>query len=99
MTLGGPWLATVSEESAASTTASRRSRPGLTASWPSALSPVDMSITAQASAEEKAAAEKFFSWFYQKENMVTWSLASGWPPLTSEVTAEDVRRTPSCRPH
>lgn len=92
MTLGGPWLATVSEESGIEYgIAPLPAGPdGIVAS---ALA-VDMSITAQASAEEKAAAEKFFTWFYQKENMVTWSLASGWPPLTSEVTAEDVAENP-----
>lgn len=92
MTLGGPWLATVSEESGIEYgIAPLPAGPdGIVAS---ALA-VDMSITAQASAEEKAAAEKFFTWFYQKENMVTWSLASGWPPLTSEVSAEDVAENP-----
>ncbi|WP_372469009.1 ABC transporter substrate-binding protein [Microbacterium maritypicum] len=92
MTLGGPWLATVSEESGIEYgIAPLPAGPdGIVAS---ALA-VDMSITAQASAEEKSAAEKFFTWFYQKENMVTWSLASGWPPLTSEVTAEDVAENP-----
>lgn len=92
MTLGGPWLATVSEESGIDYgIAPLPAGPdGIVAS---ALA-VDMSITAQASAEEKAAAEKFFTWFYQKENMVTWSLASGWPPLTSEVSAEDVAENP-----
>lgn len=92
MTLGGPWMATVSEGAGIDYgIATLPAGPsGIDAS---ALS-VDISVTSQASAEEKAAAEQFLTWFYQQENMVTWSLASGWPPLTTEVTADDVAENP-----
>jgi len=49
-----------------------------------------MSVTSQATDEEAAAAQTFFTWFYQHANMVKWSLASGWPPLTTDVTADEV---------
>ena len=92
MTLGGPWMATVSENAGIEYgIATLPAGPsGVDAS---ALS-VDISVTSQASAGQKAAAEQFLTWFYQQDNMVTWSLASGWPPLTTEVTAEDVAEKP-----
>lgn len=88
MTLAGPWMATVSESSGIDFgIASLPAGPdGIKAS---ALA-VDMSVTSQATDEEKTAAQTFLTWFYQKKNMITWSLASGWPPLTSEVTPDDV---------
>lgn len=92
MTLGGPWLATVSESSGIDYGIA--SIPAGPAGIKASALAVDLSITSQASDEEKAAAEAFLTWFYQSENMVTWSIASGWPPLTTEVTAEDVADSP-----
>jgi multiple sugar transport system substrate-binding protein len=92
MTLGGPWMATVSE-SAGIDYGIATLPAGPSGVDASALS-VDISVTSQATAEEKAAAEQFLTWFYQKDNMITWSLASGWPPLTTEVTAADVAENP-----
>jgi len=92
MTLGGPWMASIAEESGIEygIAALPAGPAGIKAS---ALA-VDLTITAQASAEEQAAAEAFLTWFYQPENMVTWSLASGWPPLTTDVDASDVAENP-----
>ncbi|WP_308796527.1 ABC transporter substrate-binding protein [Agromyces silvae] len=92
MTLGGPWMASIAEESGIEygIAALPAGPAGIKAS---ALA-VDMTVTAQASAEEQAAAEQFLTWFYQPENMVTWSLASGWPPLTTDVDAADVAENP-----
>ncbi|MFG6446455.1 ABC transporter substrate-binding protein [Microbacterium sp. P07] len=92
MTLGGPWMATVSKE--AGIDYGIATIPAGPSGVEASALAVDMSVTAQASDEEKAAAESFFTWFYQKDNMVTWSLASGWPPLTSDVTSEDVAENP-----
>lgn len=92
MTFGGPWLATVSEASGIDYgIAPLPAGPvGIQAS---ALA-VDLSVTSQATEAEKAAIETFLTWFYQRDNMITWSLASGWPPLTTEVTADDVAENP-----
>lgn len=92
MTLGGPWLASVSESSGIDYGIAPL--PAGPAGVKASALAVDMSITAQASAEEKAAAEKFLTWFYQHDNMITWSLASGWPPLTTDVTAAEVAENP-----
>ncbi|WP_165067716.1 extracellular solute-binding protein [Marisediminicola senii] len=92
MTLGGPWMATVSKE--AGIDYGIAALPAGPAGVKASALAVDMSVTTQATEEEKAAAETFFTWFYQNDNMVTWSLASGWPPLTSDVTPDEVAENP-----
>lgn len=92
MTLGGPWMATIAEESGIDYGIATLPE-GPAGVMASALA-VDLSITAQATPEEQAAAEEFFTWFYQSENMVTWSLASGWPPLTTDVDPAEVAENP-----
>ncbi|MCI2957702.1 ABC transporter substrate-binding protein [Agromyces atrinae] len=92
MTLGGPWLATASE--AAGIDWGIATIPAGPDGVKASALAVDMSVTSQASDEELAAAETFFTWFYQPENMVTWSLGSGWPPLTTDVTADQVAENP-----
>lgn len=88
MTLAGPWMATVSESSGIDFGIAPL--PAGPAGIKASALAVDLSITSQATDQEKAAIETFLTWFYAKDNMVTWSLASGWPPLTTEVTAADV---------
>lgn len=88
MTLAGPWMATVSESSGIDFGIAPL--PAGPAGIQASALAVDLSVTSQATEDEKAAIQTFFTWFYAKDNMVTWSLASGWPPLTSEVTAADV---------
>ncbi|WP_382308300.1 ABC transporter substrate-binding protein [Herbiconiux sp. UC225_62] len=92
MTLGGPWLATVSKEAGIDygIAALPAGPEGISAS---ALA-VDMSVTSDSTDEEKAAAETFFTWFFQHDNMITWSLGSGWPPLTTDVTSDEVAENP-----
>jgi len=92
MTFGGPWMASVSEGAGIDygIAALPAGPDGIAAS---ALA-VDVTVTSQATDEEKAAAQTFFDWFYGQENMVTWSLASGWPPLTTDVTADQVSENP-----
>ena len=92
MTLGGPWLATVSQ--AAGIQYGIAPLPAGPAGIKASALAVDMTVTAQASTKEKAAAEKFFTWFYQHKNMVTWSLGSGWPALTTNVTSSQVSSNP-----
>lgn len=92
MTFAGPWMATIADSSGIEWgIAAIPAGPDGTKA--SALA-VDMTVTSQASAEEQAAAEEFFTWFYQPENMVTWSLGSGWPPLTTNVDASEVSENP-----
>ncbi|WEK12836.1 MAG: ABC transporter substrate-binding protein [Candidatus Microbacterium phytovorans] len=88
MTLAGPWMASVSE--GAGIEYGIAPIPAGPAGAKASALAVDLTVTSQASDAEKAAIGTFLTWFYQKENMVTWSLGSGWPPLTTDVAASDV---------
>jgi multiple sugar transport system substrate-binding protein len=92
MTFGGPWMASVSKT--AGIDYGIAALPAGPAGIKASALAVDMSITSQATDEEAAAAKTFFTWFYQHDNMVTWSLGSGWPPLTTDVTADEVADNP-----
>lgn len=92
MTLGGPWMATIAEESGIDYGIA--TLPAGPAGIKASALAVDLTVTAQASAGEQDAAEAFLTWFYQPENMITWSLGSGWPPLTTDVDASDVAENP-----
>lgn len=92
MTFGGPWMASIATESNIDYGLAPlpEGPDGIKAS---ALA-VDISVTSQSTKAEQAAAEKFFTWFYQPENMVAWSLGSGWPPVTTDVDPADVAENP-----
>lgn len=88
MTFGGPWMATIAQESGIDygIAALPAGPDGIKAS---ALA-VDLSVTSVATEADMAGAEAFLTWFYQPQNMIAWSLASGWPPLTTDVDPADV---------
>lgn len=88
MTFGGPWLASISQEAGIDYGIAPLPA-GPDGTKQSALS-VAVGVTSGATAAQKAGIEKFFTWFFQKDHMIKWSLASGWPPLTTNVTSEDV---------
>jgi multiple sugar transport system substrate-binding protein len=92
MTFGGPWLASISTEQGIDYGIAPVPT-GPAGIQQSALA-VTMGVTSQASEEQRAGAEAFFTWFFAKDNMITWSLGSGWPPLTTDVTAADVAENP-----
>lgn len=83
MEVGGPWMIGVA--AANKIDAGMAAIPaGPKAQAASAIG-VSMGITSQATAAEKTAAQSFFDWFYSKKIAAAWSLASGWPPLTTTV--------------
>ncbi|MFT4030180.1 MAG: ABC transporter substrate-binding protein [Protaetiibacter sp.] len=92
MTFAGPWMATIATESGIDYgIAPLPAGPdGIKAS---ALA-VDISVTSIATDADVAGIHAFLTWFYQQENMVTWSLASGWPPLSTEVDPSSVSENP-----
>lgn len=92
MTLAGPWMATVSQESGIEYGIAPI--PAGPAGIHASALAVDLTVTSQATDAERAAIGEFLTWFYQKENMITWSLASGWSPLTTDVAAADVAENP-----
>jgi multiple sugar transport system substrate-binding protein len=92
MTVGGPWMASIADENGiAYEIAPIPAGPVEQAS--SAIG-VTMSVTADTSDDEQAAAEEFFAYFLNDDNSIAWSLGSGWPPLRSDIPAEAVAENP-----
>ncbi len=88
MTFGGPWLASISKES--NIDYGIAAIPAGPAGAKQSALAVSIGVTSKATPAQKAGIEKFFTWFFVKDKMIKWSLGSGWPPLTTDVTAADV---------
>ncbi len=92
MHVGGPWMAGIAEANEIDYgIAAIPAGPEAQAS--SAIG-VGMGITAEASDEQIAGAEAFFEYFFSTDVATEWSLASGWPPLSTEVAADAVSANP-----
>jgi multiple sugar transport system substrate-binding protein len=92
MYIAGPWMATIAEENGIDWgIAPIPAGPQTQAA--SAIG-VTMALTEQADAAQQEAAQEFFSYFLAREQAVTWSLGSGWPPLRTDVTADEVDENP-----
>jgi len=92
MTIGGPWMASVSTENKIDYGIA--AIPAGPVAQASSGIGVSMAVTAQASPEEQKAAQDFFSYFFSKDVATEWSLGSGWPPLRTDVPAADVSSNP-----
>lgn len=93
MTIGGPWMVFI----AADNDIDYGIAPipaGPKAQAASAIG-VSMAVTEQGDAAKTAAAEEFFTYFFNDENAVAWSLGSGWPPLRTDIGAEAVSDNPT----
>lgn len=92
MIIGGPWLATVSQENGIDY--------GIV---PVPAGPVDqaasaiglsLAVTETATDAQREAANAFFSYFYEEDVAIQWSLGSGWPPLRSDIEPAAVSENP-----
>ncbi|NAZ84359.1 extracellular solute-binding protein, partial [Kineococcus sp. R8] len=92
MEVGGPWMAGVATE--AGIDYGLAPIPAGPAAQTASAIGVSMGVTAQADAPEKAAAETFFDYFFSTDVATDWSLASGWPPLRTDVPASAVAGNP-----
>ena len=92
MEIGGPWMASVATENKIDYgIAGIPAGPKGSAS--SAIG-ISAAVTAQADSAKKAAAEKFFDYFFTKEVATKWSLGSGWPPLRTDIPSSAVSSNP-----
>lgn len=92
MYIGGPWMASVSEENGVDYgIAPIPAGPQEQAA--SAIG-VSMALTEQADQAQQDAAQEFFSYFLSREEATTWALGSGWPPLRTDIAASDVDENP-----
>ncbi len=92
MEIGGPWMASVATDNKidygiAGIPAGPKGQAA------SAIG-ISAAVTAQADPAKKAAAEKFFDYFFTKTVATKWSLGSGWPPLRTDIPASDVSSNP-----
>jgi multiple sugar transport system substrate-binding protein len=92
MYIAGPWMASIAEENGIDWGIAPIPA-GPQAQAASAIG-VAMALTEQADAAQQEAAQEFFSSFLAREQAVTWSLGSGWPPLRTDVTADEVDENP-----
>lgn len=92
MEVGGPWMAGVA-------TASKidygiAAIPAGPHGQAASAIGISTAVTAQADQAKKAAAEKFFDYFFSKEVATKWSLGSGWPPLRTDIPSSAVSSNP-----
>ncbi|MCB2177945.1 MAG: ABC transporter substrate-binding protein [Actinomycetales bacterium] len=92
MEVGGPWMASVAE--GANIDYGLAPIPAGPAGQASSAIGISVAVTNQADAAKKAAAEKFFDYFYSTEVATKWSLGSGWPPLRTDTPASAVSSNP-----
>ncbi len=92
MYIGGPWMATVSEENGVDYGIAPV--PAGPADQAASAIGVSMALTRQADQAQQEAAEEFFSFFLSREESVAWALGSGWPPLRTDIAADEVDENP-----
>ena len=92
MYLGGPWMASISTENNIDYGIAPIPA-GPKAQAASAIG-VAMAGTKQADTAQQAAAQEFFTYFLEREQSITWSQGSGWPPLRTDITADEVGENP-----
>jgi len=92
MEIGGPWMAGVATDNKID-----YGIAGIPAGPKGAAASaigISAAVTAQADSAKKAAAEKFFDYFFTKKVATKWSLGSGWPPLRTDIPSSDVSSNP-----
>jgi multiple sugar transport system substrate-binding protein len=92
MHVGGPWMASIAEASGIDYGIA--AIPAGPAEQAASAIGVAMGITQQADDAQIAGAEAFFSYFFQEEVATEWSLASGWPPLRTDIPSSAVESNP-----
>ncbi|GAB2986426.1 ABC transporter substrate-binding protein [Frigoribacterium salinisoli] len=93
MEIGGPWMAAVAE-GAGIDYGIAAIPAGPEAQAASAIG-ISLGITAQTDEAHQAAAEQFLAYFTEKSVATTWALGSGWPPLRTDISADDVDENPT----
>ncbi|WZH38599.1 MAG: ABC transporter substrate-binding protein [Microbacterium enclense] len=92
MHVGGPWMASIAKDN--NIDYGIAALPAGPAEQAASAIGVAMGITESADDQQRAGAEAFFSYFFQKVVATQWSLGSGWPPLRSDIPASAVESNP-----
>lgn len=92
MHVGGPWMASIAKEN--NIDYGIAALPAGPAEQAASAIGVAMGITESADDQQRAGAEAFFTYFFQKDVATQWSLGSGWPPLRTDIPASAVESNP-----
>lgn len=92
MHVGGPWMASIAKDN--NIDYGIAAIPAGPAEQAASAIGVAMGITESADDAQRAGAEAFFTYFFQKDVATQWSLASGWPPLRTDIPLSDVSSNP-----
>lgn len=92
MHVGGPWMASIAADNGIDYGIA--AIPAGPAEQAASAIGVAMGITQQADADQVRGAEAFFSYFFEDDVATQWSLASGWPPLRTDIPLSDVQSNP-----
>ncbi|WP_235560631.1 ABC transporter substrate-binding protein [Microbacterium sp. Leaf179] len=88
MHVGGPWMASIAKDN--NIDYGIAALPAGPAEQAASAIGVAMGVTESADDAQRAGAEAFFTYFFQKDVATQWSLASGWPPLRTDIPLSDV---------
>ncbi|MDF2045653.1 ABC transporter substrate-binding protein [Microbacterium sp. Kw_RZR3] len=92
MHVGGPWMASIAKEN--NIDYGIAALPAGPAEQAASAIGVAMGITESADDQQRAGAEAFFTYFFQKDVATQWSLGSGWPPLRADIPLSAVESNP-----
>ncbi|MCG7417958.1 ABC transporter substrate-binding protein [Microbacterium sp. ACRRU] len=92
MHVGGPWMASIAKDN--NIDYGIAAIPAGPAEQAASAIGVAMGVTEQADEAKKAGAEAFFAYFFQEDVATEWSLASGWPPLRTDIPLSEVSSNP-----
>ncbi len=92
MHVGGPWMASIAKDN--NIDYGIAALPAGPAEQAASAIGVAMGVTESADDAQRAGAEAFFTYFFQKDVATKWSLASGWPPLRTDIPLSDVSSNP-----
>ncbi|MDQ1075425.1 MULTISPECIES: ABC transporter substrate-binding protein [Microbacterium] len=92
MHVGGPWMASIAKEN--NIDYGIAALPAGPAEQAASAIGVAMGITESADDQQRAGAEAFFTYFFQKDVATQWSLGSGWPPLRTDIPLSAVESNP-----
>lgn len=93
MHVGGPWMASIATDNGIDYGIA--ALPAGPAAQAASAIGVAMGITEGADDAQRAGAEAFFSYFFQQDVATQWSLASGWPPLRTDIPLSAVESNPT----
>lgn len=92
MYIAGPWMASIAVENGIDYGIAPVPA-GPQAQESSAIG-VAMALTSESDQAQQDAAQEFFSYFLSRDEATAWALGSGWPPLRTDISVDEVDENP-----